>query len=330
MTGAVTAVTPREQVARPAPAIELTGVTRQFGDTTALDDVTFRAEPGQVVGLLGHNGAGKTTVTRLVAGLVAPTRGQVRLLGHDPTTDGVWVRRRLGVLPSSQLVDLRMTARENLVFAARLFGLPAAAVAPRVAAVLEELGLADRADDRAGTFSAGMRQRLALARVLLPEPPVLLLDEPSSALDPVAARELRDLVRTASRSQGRTVVLCTHDLAEAAELCDEVVILASGRVVASGPPAELAARLDVTAVVDLGCDPADETAAAAVLRRRGTPGERTGAGEFQVPGVDRAGVPGLLSDLLRDGVRVQAVAPRHHTLADLYFSLHTTRDGGAA
>ena len=222
--------------------IALDGVVRRFDGVTALDGLDLHVTTGEVVGLLGHNGAGKTTTVRTIAGLLAPDEGTVRVAGLDPATDGPAVRRELGVLPARPIVDDRLTARANLRFAADMFDLPRADVDARIGAVLERFELGDRADERVAGYSTGMRQRLSLARVLLPDPAVLLLDEPTSALDPVAARAVRDLLTELATSGRRTIVLCTHDLTEAEQLCDRVVVLEQGRVVAAGTPAALGAE----------------------------------------------------------------------------------------
>ena len=324
MTASAMADSALSGVAEEAAVLELDAVSKHFGDTVAVDRVTIRARRGQVIGLLGHNGAGKTTLVRLIAGLLGPTSGSVRVHGRDPLQDGVWVRRRLGVLPSSQLVDLRLTARENLRFAASLFGVPEPG--ERIDALLREFGIADRADERVSTFSAGMKQRTALARVLLPEPEILLLDEPSAALDPLGARELREIIRSSTRTGGRTVLICTHDLNEASDLCDEVFILGRGKVLAAGPPEELAARATTSAAVALTVDPADVEAARGVVRRAAVPAPQTGSATFLAEGLDPAGTARLVAALVSDGVRVHAVEPRRNTLADMYFSVHADSD----
>lgn len=306
--------------------LELDAVTRRFGELVAVDDVSFTARRGQIVGLLGHNGAGKTTVVRLLAGLLRPDAGEVRVLGRQPVTDGVWVRRRLGVLPSSQLIDLRLTAAENLMFAARVFGVDEQEARTRIPALLEEFGVADRMHDRVSTFSAGMRQRVALARVLLPGPEVLLLDEPSMAMDPVAAQEFRELLRQQVQSQGRTVVICTHDLAEADELCDEIVILSRGRTLVSGDPKRLTEELGTAVTVDVSYDARQRDAAVAVAAAAPGGFEETAAGELRLSGLDREPTASLIGDLVAAGVRVYAVEPRRPALTDLYFALHERSD----
>jgi ABC-type multidrug transport system ATPase subunit len=290
----------------------------------AVDGVTLAISPGEVVGLLGHNGAGKTTLVRVIAGLLTPTAGTVRVAGLDPVADGIAVRRKLGVLPTGSFLDLRLTARRNLEFAADLFGLPRAEVPGRIDAALKEFELADRADDKVEEFSAGMRQRLALARVLLPEPEILLLDEPSAALDPLAVRMVRELIGRLSRDSGRTVVLCTHDLVEAQLLCDRVVVLDHGKVAAAGTPAELTGRL-ATGAVDI--EVARDDVAAARDLFTGPASELPGANGggtvvLRGAGPGREGLPELVRQLAAGGVRIYGVRPHEPSLEEVYVALY--------
>lgn len=303
-----------------APAIEIFGVSKSFGEgRLALDDVSLTAQPGEVLGLLGHNGAGKTTLVRLMAGLLRPTSGRIEVLGHDPVESGSFVRSRLGVLPSGGLLDFRLTARENLEFAAALFDLRPE-LGHRAQDMLDEFGLSERADERVATFSQGMKQRLGLARVLLPEPRVLLLDEPTSALDPVAARDVRELIRQQSRDREVTVVVCTHDLVEAAEICDRVIILNQGSCLAQGPPAQLASSVAITGAIELEVHPDDLERARVALT--GLTVRRYDATRLHVTVQAQVDVPGMVVDLVTAGVRIQAVRPPRATLEDLYLSLH--------
>ena len=305
------------------PAIELVNAVRTFDEVTALAGVDLRVERGEVVGLLGHNGAGKTTTVRVLAGLLPVDRGTVRVEGLDPQVDGSQVRRtRSACCGRTPVVDDRLTARRNLRFAADAFGLDEDGLDGRIEAALATFELADRADKRVRGFSTGMRQRLSLARVLLPDPPILLLDEPTSALDPVAARQVRDLLARLARQQQRTVVICTHDLAEAEHLCDRVVVLEHGRVVADGSPAGLAAehgqsrlRLDV--------DPAQRDRASAVVARvTGEPATIDDAGHLVATGVARDRVPDVLRALLDAGVDVHEARRLTPSLEDVYLALH--------
>lgn len=302
--------------------LSLRGVTRRFREVTALGGLDLEVAAGEVVGLLGHNGAGKTTTVRLLAGLLGADTGAVRVHGRDPVADGPQVRLRLGVLPSSPVVDDRLTGRQNLRFAADVFGLPTEGLGDRIAAALEAFELGGRADERVSGYSTGMRQRLSLARVLLPDPEVLLLDEPTAALDPIAARQVRRRIAELANDRRRTVVLCTHDLAEAEQLCDRVVVLERGRVVAQGSPAELAAAHGTGGVLlDVAAD--DVTTARDLLRPL-TPGgvEVEGAGRLRAGGVGRDAVPDLVRALAAADVTVYEVRRLDPSLEDVYLALH--------
>lgn len=307
-------------------ALELAGVVRTFGEVTALAGVDLRVATGEVVGLLGHNGAGKTTTVRVLAGLLPADAGTVRVAGLDPVADGTAVRRMLGVLPARPVVDDRLTARQNLRFAADVFDLDEDGLDARIDAALAEFELADRAEERVGGFSTGMRQRLSLARVLLSDPSILLLDEPTSALDPVAARQVRRLLARLARESGRTVVVCTHDLPEAEQLCDRIVVLEHGRVVADGSLEELAAGHGASLRLDL--DPGDLDRATQVATRTGATTTRDEAGRLVVAGIGRADVPGLLQALADAGVPVFEARRLDPTLEDVYLALHD-RSGAA-
>lgn len=310
------------------PALRLDRVTRSFGTVTALTGLDLEVQQGEVVGLLGHNGAGKTTTVRLLAGVLVADRGTVEVAGLDPVADGPAVRRRLGVLPAAAIVDGRLTARANLRFAADVFGMPTAGLEQRIGAALEAFGLTDRADARVEGFSTGMRQRLSLARILLPEPEILLLDEPTAALDPVAARQVRDLVAALARDQGSTVLLCTHDLSEAQQLCDRVVVLEHGQVVASGAPAALAAAHG-TGELHLEVAPDQVDAVRAHLAAVATSVRVEGAGRLRAAGVVRERVPSVLDTLVHAGVAIYEARRLDPTLEDVYLALHDrTSDTG--
>jgi ABC-type multidrug transport system ATPase subunit len=303
--------------------LELRHVTRRFGEVTAVDALDLEVQRGEVVGLLGHNGAGKTTTVRLLAGLLAPDAGHVRVAGMDPTTEGAQVRQRLGVLPSQPVVDARLTARQNLRFAAELFGLRTDDLDARIDVTLADFDLDGRGDERVSGFSTGMRQRLSLARVLLSDPDTLLLDEPTAALDPVAARQVRRRLSALAQEEHRTVVLCTHDLAEAEQLCDRVVVLEHGRVVLEGSPAELAAAHGVGGVL-LEVAPDQVEAVRDRLSRTAVAGEVDidAAGRVRATGVPRDEIPGLVWALATDHLAVYEVRRLDPTLEEVYLALH--------
>lgn len=229
------------------PAIAVVGLTRTFrtrsAARTALADVDLDLPPGGVHGLLGPNGAGKTTLCRIASTVLTPTAGTIRVLGDDVVTDPSAVRRSIGIVfGGDRGLYGRLTARENLEFWAAMSEVPPSRTAGRVGGLLDRLGLAARADDLVETFSRGMKQRLHLARGLVDDPPVLLLDEPTVGMDPVSAHEFRRLVAELRR-EGRTILLTTHDMAEAEALCDTVTFIDGGRVVGSGTPATVAGML---------------------------------------------------------------------------------------
>lgn len=213
--------------------IETQDLSKQFGDFWAVDGVTLSVQPGQILALLGQNGAGKTTTVRMLTALLVPTRGSARVGGYDVVREAEQVRACVGVLTEQHGLYLRMTGIEYLDFFGRVYGLDAAARGKRSAYLLEYFGLSAAAPRSIGEYSKGMRQKLALARALMHEPPVLLLDEPTSAMDPESARLVRDEIARL-RSSHRTIVICTHNLAEAEALSDIIAIIYRGRVLMAG------------------------------------------------------------------------------------------------
>ncbi|MDP9275682.1 MAG: ABC transporter ATP-binding protein [Chloroflexota bacterium] len=233
----------------------------------AVDGIDLVVEPGEIFGLLGPNGAGKTTTMKMLATLLIPTSGTIRVLGIDPLDRPREVRARLGAMLSGERsLYWKLTGRENLEYFAALYHVPPSETKARIANVLAAVKLTDRADDYVERYSTGMRQRLALARALLPNPPLVVLDEPTVGLDPQASRDLRDRVREL-KAQGRTVLLTTHYMEDADQLCDRVAIIDHGRIVALDAPAALKRTIRAEDVVhlELGIDGDD----AGVLERLG-------------------------------------------------------------
>lgn len=304
--------------------LELHGVTRRFGGLTAVDDVTLDVEEGEIFGLLGHNGAGKTTLIRVINGLLPPDHGTVRVAGLDPYTDGDRVRRMTGVLTEYPALDEYLSVVENLRAYATINGVPRRRVGPRVDALIDRLGLADRRDTAARSLSAGLKQRVALARSLVHEPGMLLLDEPTTNMDPVAAREVRRLVVERVREAGATVLLSTHNLAEAEQLCDRVAIVRSGAVLRCGPPAELRREAPSIHGLRLTTDPA-WTGHLLGLELPDVVVRPAGSDAVELHG--RLQVPALIARLVADGVPIHGVEPLGAALEDLYLALHL--DGAA-
>jgi ABC-2 type transport system ATP-binding protein len=291
--------------------------------TVAVDALTLEVHRGEVFGFLGHNGAGKTTTVRLLNGVLAPTAGSMRVLGYDPVQDGATMRRHTGVLTETPSLDERLSAWENLTLYARLYGVAEGAITARVRELLEAFELDTRAQEMVGGYSRGMKQRLALARTLLHDPSLIFLDEPTAGLDPVATRNVHELVQRLSQRGRHTVFLCTHNLTEAQKLCHRVGVMENGRLVAIGRPEELAreiwqgVRLEVELDVE-GGDPASLSLPPAA--RDVSWDEAAGLLSLWVP--HRASIPDLVALLVGAGFRVYRVSPREPTLEDVYFALH--------
>ncbi|HKW78045.1 MAG TPA: ABC transporter ATP-binding protein [Candidatus Limnocylindria bacterium] len=218
---------------------------------TAVDAIDLTVDVGEIFGVLGPNGAGKTTTMKMLATLLEPTSGEARVFGIDVSAHPREVRGRIGAMLSGERsLYWKLTGRENLEYFAALYHVPPRETRSRIAGVLSAVSLGDRADDYVERYSTGMRQRLALARALLPDPPLLLLDEPTVGLDPQASRDLRDRVRELKRA-GRTVLLTTHYMEEADQLCDRVAIIDHGRIVALDAPAALKRTIRAEEVVRL-------------------------------------------------------------------------------
>ncbi len=218
--------------------IEVEQLHKSFGNKVAVQEVTFSARDGQITGLLGPNGAGKTTTLRMLYTLLKPDRGRISVDGVDAALQPLEVRRRLGVLPDARGLYKRLTARENIAYFAQLHGMDESSIRQRTDALIGMLAMHDIADRRVEGFSQGERVKTAIARALVHDPRHIVLDEPSNGLDIMATRGLRDFLRRL-RAEGRCVLFSTHIMQEVAALCDRIVIIAAGRVVADGSPEDL-------------------------------------------------------------------------------------------
>lgn len=304
--------------------VQLEGVTRTFGRTPAAIDVTLDVVRGEVFGLLGHNGAGKTTLIRLINGLLIPDRGTVRTLGLNPLEAGHVVRRRTGVLTTYPGLDDYLSAAENLAVYARIHGLTPERTHQQTGILLSRLEIDPASTEPVRGLSAGLKQRVALARALIHAPELLLLDEPTANLDPMAARGVRHLVRQLA-DEGRTVIFSSHNLAEAESLCDRVAILRDGRLLAVGAPGELAMNGAVPGGLDLLVGPAQGERALAKVRHmlNGHPVTRDGD-TLSISGRDPDLTARLIQALVDAEIDVHAAIPRTPSLEDVYFSMHHT------
>jgi ABC-type multidrug transport system ATPase subunit len=286
--------------------VEVTGLTKRYERTVAVDGLDLTVRRGEVYGFLGPNGAGKTTTLRILTGLIAPTSGTVRVLGGRPGDPATLAR--IGSLVESPAFYPYLSGRDNLRALAAYAGVPAG----RIDAVLEEVDLADRAKDRFTTYSLGMKQRLGVAAALLKDPELVILDEPTNGLDPAGMRDMREMVRRLGTGD-RTVLLSSHQLGEVEQICDRVGILADGRMVAERTVEELRGRQELVVVAD----PVDEAAAA--IAALGAEVRRDGD-ELHVP-VGRDRVPEVTRALVGAGVAVYRLQPAERALEDVFFEL---------
>jgi ABC-2 type transport system ATP-binding protein len=302
------------------------GLSRRFPGDVGLSSLSIDVAPGEVLALLGPNGAGKTTTVRLLNGVLRPDAGSARVLGLDPTTQGDELRARTGVLTEHAGLDDRLTARENLRYAAMVRRLRGPDVETRIDELLERFGMTERADQLVRGASTGQRKRLGLARALLHDPEVLFLDEPTSGLDPSATRDVVDLIGSLASAHGRTIVLATHFLGEAGRLADRMAVLDRGMLVAFGRPSDLAAELwdGLDCELDLG-GPATAVALAAADAVAGVRGAVASAEGATVRVTERDVVPVVVRALVEVGVDVFAAVPRPPTLEDVYFEIEARR-----
>jgi ABC-2 type transport system ATP-binding protein len=231
-------------------AIETFALTRSFGETLAVDHLSLGVPRGEIFGLLGPNGAGKSTTIKMLTTLLEPTSGTARVAGFDIVSAPAEVRRRIGYVPQMLSADGALTGVENLTLSAKLYGMPRAERKARIGEALEFMGLADAAKRLVKTYSGGMIRRLEVAQAMLHRPAVLFLDEPTIGLDPVARRTVWDRLRELKDRYGITVLITTHDMDEAEELCEELAIMHQGKIGVIGKPAELRASLGPDATLD--------------------------------------------------------------------------------
>ncbi len=250
MTLPVRARTPRKRRRDDAPATEgvavapirARGLTKVYGDLIAVDALDLEVQAGEIFGLLGQNGAGKTTTILMLLGLTEPTRGAARVVGLDPARRPLEVKRRVGYLPDAVGFYGGLTGRQNLRYTARLNGIPGEEAERRIQEVLEQVNLADRADTKTDTYSRGMLQRLGIADALVKDPDVLILDEPTTAIDPIGVVEILELLRTLAHDRGIAILLSSHLLGQVQSVCDRVGIFAHGKLIGLGTVPELSDR----------------------------------------------------------------------------------------
>jgi lipooligosaccharide transport system ATP-binding protein len=232
------------------PLVHARRLVKRFGDLVAVDAIDFNVHKGEAFGFLGPNGAGKSSTMRMIGCVSPPSGGTLRVLGLDPQTRGADVRARLGVVPQEDSLDLELTVRENMLIYGRYFGLPRKVVQERAERLLEFVQLEERIDSKVEPLSGGMKRRLTIARSLINEPDILLLDEPTTGLDPQARHVVWDRLHELKHA-GATLLLTTHYMDEAEQLCDRLVVMDKAKIVAEGSPQELIRRYSTREVVEL-------------------------------------------------------------------------------
>ncbi len=296
--------------------IEVDGLTKQFGQFTAVSGVSFQVGKGEIFGLLGPNGAGKTTTMRCLLTLVKPTAGGARICGVDVLKHPQQVRELCGYVPQGVSVDGDLTAYENLLFYAKLFYIPGAVRKQRIQEILNYMQLADRANDVVKNFSGGMMRRLEVGQALLNEPKALFLDEPSIGLDPAAKRAIWEYITRLRDELGAAILITTHDMYEADQLCDRIAIMNGGKIVAGGSPADLKAELggDVLSITSSAPNCAEVLQQIGYQMLTQSP---NGTIDLVVKEGDRE-IPRILEMLKPYGIATEAVSLKRATLDDVF------------
>lgn len=328
--GRATVLTPTARDDRPEPVIRTRRLTKRYGTLTAVNKLDLEVHPGEVFGLLGQNGAGKTTTILMLLGLSEPTEGEASVMGLDPARDPREVKRRVGYLPDAVGFYGGLTGRQNLRYTARLNGLRKGDAEHAIDEVLEQVGLTDRADSRVDTYSRGMRQRLGIADALVKSPDLLILDEPTTSIDPIGVVEILELLRRLVNDRGLSIMLSSHLLTQVQSVCDRIGIFAAGRMIGVGTVAELAAQFgDGSAVIEVGLElptPADVERAATTLRGLASvesvepPAGPNGLWRVHVRPAEAEGRvrQEILASAVRNELRLNALHPVVPSLDDIY------------
>ncbi len=302
--------------------IETLGLTKKFDGVTAVNKVSFKVFKGEIFGYLGPNGAGKTTTVRLLSCVLRPTSGTATVCGYDILEDADKIRSVIGVLTEFPTLYERLSALDNLLFFAKLYGMSENEARRRIRELLEFFGLWERRRDKVGTFSKGMMKKLAIARALLHDPEVLFLDEPTSGLDPKSAKEIRELILKLSKTEKRTIFLCTHNLFEAEMLCNRIAVINKGVIVGIGKKGELEEKLFKSKVIEVKVGEFDEKLLEKIR---------------EITGVINVTVKGNIIEITVDkgfdlhhkiaekvvlgGYKLKALTEKRHSLEDIYMTL---------
>ncbi len=313
-------------------AIEVTKLKKQFGDFVAVNEVSFTVQTGEIFGLLGPNGAGKTTLIRMMTTLTPPTSGKAEVGGHDVVTDADGVRHAIGVIPQALTSDPELTARENMMIHAKLYGLTSAQRAQLIPQLLESVGLTEFTDKLVGSFSGGMRRRLEIARGLVHSPKIMFLDEPTTGLDPVSRTAVWEMITKLKEAAGLTILLTTHYMDEADKLCDRIAIVDHGQLVALDTPAKLKDSVPAADIVEAEFENPPAGWNATLEKLNGVASVADHDGAIHISTTSGPLTVRELMDLSRDrGVNVRRVSVQGTTLDDvfLYYTGRQLRDAAS-
>ena len=302
-----------------ASLVRARSLSKRFDDFTAVDGIDFEVQPGEVFGFLGPNGAGKSSTMRMIACVSPATGGELRVLDADPATDGARIRARLGVVPQEDNLDTELSVADNLIIYGRYFGIPRSVLRERVNELLEFVQLGDRADSKVDPLSGGMKRRLTIARALVNEPDLLLLDEPTTGLDPQARHLVWERLYRL-KQEGVTQVLTTHYMDEAERLCDRLVVMDNGRIVDEGSPAALIERHVTREVIELRLADTESGTDDPILESIRAQGHRTESLTDRVLVYADDG-DAIVADLLAAGLHPVSVLVRRSTLEDVFLIL---------
>ncbi|MEE8330364.1 MAG: ABC transporter ATP-binding protein [Acidimicrobiia bacterium] len=300
----------------PDPLVRARGLSKAFGGLIAVDGVDFDVQPGEAFGFLGPNGAGKSSTMKMIGAVSPPTGGELTVLGMDPQTDGAKIRARLGVVPQETNLDEELPVDENLIVYGRYFDLPRPVIRERIAELLDFAQLTDRAKDKVTALSGGMKRRLIIARALINQPEVVILDEPTTGLDPQARHALWDRLYRLKRD-GATLIITTHYMDEAEQLCDRLVVMDKGKIVAEGLPASLIAQHSTREVVELRFPLDQQEAAIPTLEPMA---ERTEVLPDRVLLYTHDGDK-TVDEIHNSGLKPEQVVVRRSTLEDVFLHL---------
>ena len=306
--------------------IELNGLTKKYGDFTAVDHLSLSVKRGEIFGLLGPNGAGKTTTILMLLGLSEPTSGKVEVCGIDPTFQPLLVKEKVGYLPDEVGFYEHLSGIDNILYTAALNRIESSAAGEKARQLLEQVGLTQKAHEKVYTYSRGMKQRLGLADILIKEPEIIILDEPTSGIDPEGVRELLTLIKQLSRERGMTVLLSSHHLYQVQQICDRVGLFVDGKLIAVGPIKELAYSLFQSdpILLEAEAEPVDDGLVAAIEANQNVTRVERGRQRLQI--FCRQNISAEIANIIvNHGARLNHLSQHDYGLDEIY---HRYFEGG--